>query len=64
MTSLYICAQNRMVEGIRALYINGAPVLHIDVWFSYEYDDDDDGGGGGGGGRRRRFFFNFKTIYI
>ena len=22
-TSLYICAQNRMVEGIRALYING-----------------------------------------
>jgi ornithine carbamoyltransferase len=24
-----------MVEGIRALYINGAPVLHTDVWFSY-----------------------------
>ena len=34
-TSLYICAQNRMVEGIRALTINGAPVLHTDVWFSY-----------------------------
>jgi hypothetical protein len=50
-----------MVEGIRALYINGAPVLHTDVWFSYEYDDDE---GGGGGRRRRRFFFNFKTIYI
>ena len=26
--SLYVCAQNRMVEGIRALYINGAPVTY------------------------------------
>ena len=51
-----------MVEGIRALYINGAPVLHTDVWFSYI------------GGlkikikRKKKkneyLFFNFKTIYM
>jgi hypothetical protein len=31
----------QVVEGIPAMYINGAPVLHTEVWFSYR------GGGGG-----------------
>ena len=38
---IYVHNKIQVVEGIPALYINGAPVLHTEVWFSYR------GGGGG-----------------
>ena len=46
-----------MVEGIRALYINRAPALHTDVWFSYR-------GGLKIKKKNKYLFFNFKTIYM
>jgi hypothetical protein len=39
-----------MVEGIRALYINGAPVLHTDMKKKKK--------------KNEYLFFNFKTIYM